>query len=119
MHIGQILKKAVEKKGFTAAEIAAQIGLTPGAFRKNYHKPSMQTDVILQVSKFIELNIFQEIAKELASQTSIPGHLGTINSKNLSDENIASLTEKEVTYTLTIEVPASKKHEVLDLIYSQ
>ena len=63
VHIGNLIKAIIEKKGLIKEKVAATIGRQGPSFHKILSKKDISTDLIKSLSEAIDHDIFMEIAK--------------------------------------------------------
>lgn len=60
VHIGETIKAKLREQGRTSAWLARQIPCTPNHLYKIYAKSSINTDLLIRISKVLEYNFFEE-----------------------------------------------------------
>ena len=60
VHIGNAIKAKLGEQGRTSAWLARQIPCTPNHLYKIYAKPSINTDLLVRISKILDYNFFED-----------------------------------------------------------
>lgn len=70
MHIGKCIKQKLEEQGKTSSWLAQQLSYNRTTMYKIYDKASLDTQMLLRISRIMDYDFFQEFSKELDSVTS-------------------------------------------------
>ena len=70
IHIGQIIKQELQNQGRTVAWLTKELNCSRSNVYKIFDKPTLDTAVLLQVSKILEVDFFQYYSDELLRQKS-------------------------------------------------
>ena len=89
-HIGNLLKKYVEKSPFSQSEVAKQMGITSAALIHYYQRESIQIHALWRASLVLEHNFFLDIG------LSLPLEFYSEKESQLKDENMYLKTKLEV-----------------------
>ena len=60
VHIGNVIKAKLKEQGRTSAWLAKQIPCTPNHLYKIYSKTSINTNMLVRISKILDYNFFEE-----------------------------------------------------------
>jgi hypothetical protein len=60
VHIGNAIKAKLKEQGRTSAWLARQIPCTPNHLYKIYSKSSINTNILVRISKILDYNFFEE-----------------------------------------------------------
>ncbi len=64
VHIGEIIKNKLKEQGRTTVWLAKQIHCTPNHLYKIYSKASINTELLLHISKALDYNFFEEFIQK-------------------------------------------------------
>ena len=67
MHIGKRIKEVLAEQGKTSLWLARQLSYNRTTMYKIYDKASLDTQILLRISRIMNYDFFQEFSKELAS----------------------------------------------------
>lgn len=70
MHIGKCIKQKLMEQGRTSSWLAQQLSYNRTTMYKIYDKASLDTLMLLRISRIMNYDFFQEFSKELESQPS-------------------------------------------------
>ena len=59
MHIGNVIKKELERQGKTVVWLAGQLSYSRANIYKIFDKPSIDTDVLYRISIALQLDLFK------------------------------------------------------------
>ena len=65
MHIGKCIKQKLIEQGRTTSWLAQQLSYNSTTMYKIYEKSSLDTLMLLRISRIMEYDFFQEFSKEL------------------------------------------------------
>lgn len=65
LHIGRIIKQQLEEQKKTTVWLAQQLGCHRTNLYKIYEKPTIDTGILLRISKIIGYNFFELYGKEI------------------------------------------------------
>jgi hypothetical protein len=65
IHIGEAIRKQVEDQGRTSVWLARELGCHRTNLYKIYDKMSLDTSVLLRISRILKYDFFQLYSKEL------------------------------------------------------
>jgi plasmid maintenance system antidote protein VapI len=65
IHIGEAIRKQVEDQGRTSVRLARELGCHRTNLYKIYDKMSLDTSVLLRISRILKYDFFQLYSKEL------------------------------------------------------
>lgn len=68
MHIGKRIKEVLAEQGKTSLWLARQLSYNRTTMYKIYDKASLDTQMLLRISRIMEYDFFQEFSKELDVQ---------------------------------------------------
>lgn len=102
VNIGVLIKRKVIESGITNAAFAKSIGIQRQNIEKTvFTKNSIDTDLLIIISEFLDFNFFQYYKSE---------------SENIISNNI-DYTKQEIKATLTIEMGKEKKDQIFRFIF--
>ena len=64
LHIGRCIKEKLEEQGQTTVWLARQLGCHRTNLYKIYEKPTIDTGILLRISRIMRYNFFDMYAKE-------------------------------------------------------
>ena len=65
IHIGQIIKQELQKKGFTVTWLTKELNCSRSNVYKIFDKPTLDTALLMQISKLLDVDLFQYYSEEL------------------------------------------------------
>ena len=65
MHVGEAIKKELERQGKTITWLAEQLPCHRTNVYRIFEKPSIDTRILLHISRILEYNFFADLTKEL------------------------------------------------------
>ena len=65
IHIGNLIREELRRQGHTNAWLADQIGMTPRTLQKLFNKPSIDTQMLLVISRALNTDLFRSYSEEL------------------------------------------------------
>ncbi|MBQ3753102.1 MAG: XRE family transcriptional regulator [Prevotella sp.] len=68
IHIGQCIRRQVEEQGKTSVWLARELGCHRTNLYKIYEKSSIDTSVLLRISRILHFDFFQLYSNEVCSQ---------------------------------------------------
>ncbi len=71
IHIGHIIRDELRRQGHTNEWLAEQINVTPRTVQRIFNKPSLDTQLLFNISKALDTNLFQPYTKRLNATTDI------------------------------------------------
>lgn len=71
MHFGQLLKETLHKEGRTVTWFAAQLCCTRCNVYKIFEKEHVDTQLVLHISKILNHNFFNDLAKDFNEKESL------------------------------------------------
>lgn len=70
IHIGKRIKQKLAEQGRTSSWLAQQLSYNRTTMYKIYDKASLDTQMLLRISRIMEYDFFQEFSQEFDSQVS-------------------------------------------------
>ena len=70
IHIGQIIRQELQEQGQTVAWFTKELNCSRSNVYKIFEKPTLDTGILLQISKILEVNLFQYYSDEFLRQKS-------------------------------------------------
>lgn len=67
MHIGKRIKEKLREQGRTSSWLAQQLSYNRTTMYKIYDKASLDTQMLLRISRIMDYDFFQDFSKELDS----------------------------------------------------
>ena len=64
VHIGNRIKAVLKEQGRTSVWLAKQIPCTPNHLYKVYASPSINTDLLVHLSRILDYNFFEDFIQE-------------------------------------------------------
>jgi plasmid maintenance system antidote protein VapI len=58
IHIGNLIREELRRQGHTNQWLADQIGVTPRTLQRIFNKPSIDTQLLLLISKTLDFDFF-------------------------------------------------------------
>ncbi len=65
MHIGSVIRQKVSEKGFTVTWLAGQLAYSRTNVYKIFHKRSIDTDVLMKISRILDFDFFSLFSDSL------------------------------------------------------
>ena len=65
IHIGRIIKQELQKKGFTVTWLTKELNCSRSNVYKIFDKPTLDTALLMQISKLLDVDFFQYYSEEL------------------------------------------------------
>lgn len=72
IHIGQCIKSRLEMQGQTTVWLAQQLGCHRSNLYKLYDKHTIDTGVLLRISKIMDYDFFQLYSKKVDEEHNVP-----------------------------------------------
>lgn len=70
-HIGHIIREELRRQGHTNEWLAEQINVTPRTVQRIFNKPSVDTQLLFNISKALHTNLFYSYTTKLSSMTDV------------------------------------------------
>ena len=70
MHIGHRIREVAHEQGHTSVWLARELGCDRTNIYRIYEKMSLDTSVLLRLSRILQHNFFNELAKEVSEEKS-------------------------------------------------
>ena len=71
IHIGNLIREELRRQGHTNAWLAEQIGMTPRTLQKLFNKPSIDTQLLLVISKALNADLFHPYSESIKQSQSM------------------------------------------------
>ncbi len=71
IHIGNIIREELRRQGRTNDWLAEQIGTSPRNMWRVYSKPSIDTQILLNISKALGINLFKYYSQTIEYMTDV------------------------------------------------
>ena len=69
IHIGQLIREELKKQGRTVSWFTKQLNFSRSNVYKIFEKPTLDTAMLMQISKLLNVDFFQYYTEELDKQT--------------------------------------------------
>ncbi len=121
MHIGHFIEQELTKQRLSVADVAKELNKSETAVRKDLKKDALHQSVIDGYSRALNINIYELLAQEL-KELNITSPKGIMEVAAEPSEEYKKTIRKGKSngesISVTIQVPASKKAELLNLLTS-
>lgn len=102
LNIGEEIRKKVEERGMSKAKFAELLGIARQNIEKTvFQKHSLDTDLLCNISEVLNCNFFDYYKS------------------NILCNKIDYIEQKEIKATLTIEMGAEKKEQILRFVFGE
>ena len=64
IHIGKLIKAKMKEQGRTNVWLARQLPCSPNHIYKIYNSPSINTEMLVRISKILDYNFFEDFIKK-------------------------------------------------------
>ncbi|MBR5354326.1 MAG: helix-turn-helix transcriptional regulator [Bacteroidales bacterium] len=71
IHIGRLIRDELRRQGHTNEWLAGQIHVTPRTVQRIFNKPSLDTQLLFNISKALHTNLFTHYTTKLPTTTDI------------------------------------------------
>ena len=68
IHIGQLIKQELQSQGRTVAWLTRELNCSRSNVYKIFEKPTLDTAILLQVSKLLKVDFFRYYTNELSKE---------------------------------------------------
>ena len=68
IHIGQLIKQVLQSQGRTVAWLTRELNCSRSNVYKIFEKPTLDTAILLQVSKLLKVDFFRYYTNELSKE---------------------------------------------------
>ena len=68
IHIGQLIKQELQSQGRTVAWLTRELNCSRSTVYKIFEKPTLDTAILLQVSKLLKVDFFRYYTNELSKE---------------------------------------------------
>ena len=65
IHIGRIIKQELQKQGYTVTWLTKELNCSRSNVYKIFDKPTLDTALLMQLSKLLDVDFFQYYSEEL------------------------------------------------------
>jgi plasmid maintenance system antidote protein VapI len=71
IHIGHIIREELRRQGHNNEWLAGQINVTPRTVQRIFNKPSLDSQLLFNISKALHTNLFRPYTTRLNATTDI------------------------------------------------
>lgn len=71
IHIGHLIREELRRQGHNNEWLADHIGVTPRTLQRIYNRPSIDTHLLLRISKVLHTNLFLPYFDFVSSMTDV------------------------------------------------
>ena len=71
VHIGHLIRAELRREGRTNLWLARRIGVTERTLQRIFNKPSIDTQQLLLICKFLHVDLFRHYSQALSGMTNV------------------------------------------------
>ncbi|MBR4218434.1 MAG: helix-turn-helix transcriptional regulator [Bacteroidales bacterium] len=71
VHIGHLIRAELRREGRTNLWLASRIGVTERTLQRIFNKPSIDTQQLLLICKFLQVDLFRHYSQALSGMTNV------------------------------------------------
>ena len=65
IHIGRLIKEELQKRGYTVVWLTKELNCSRSNVYKIFEKPTLDTALLMQISRLLDVDFFQYYSEEL------------------------------------------------------